>query len=185
MEFQELAKDIFVVQDFISPEECQELIQFSETKGYEKATVNMGFEGQVVEETIRNNERVIYDSEEFASKMWEKVQAFVPEKTDYRIACGLNERFRFYKYHVRQQFRLHKDGSYLPSFDRWSYYTFMIYLNENIEGGETNFPNQDISVIPETGKALIFKHELPHEGSPVQAGIKYVIRTDIMYCKED
>jgi prolyl 4-hydroxylase len=29
--------------------------------------------------------------------------------------------------------------------------------------------------------ALIFRHEFLHEGRPVLEGIKYVLRTDVMY----
>ncbi len=57
--------------------------------------------------------------------------------------------------------------------------TFMIYLNEDMKGGETKFIECDIK--PETGKALIFIHELLHEGAPVLEGVKYVLRTDVMY----
>ena len=55
----------------------------------------------------------------------------------------------------------------------------MIYLNEDMIGGETKFNHHSIK--PATGKALIFKHELVHEGSKVIKGIKYVLRTDVMY----
>jgi len=48
-----------------------------------------------------------------------------------------------------------------------------------MEGGATNF--KDISIKPETGMALIFKHELLHEGAKVTAGLKYVLRSDVMY----
>jgi len=55
----------------------------------------------------------------------------------------------------------------------------MIYLNEDYEGGQTRFSN--ISIEPKTGTALIFLHSLEHEGSAVTSGVKYVLRSDIMY----
>ena len=40
----------------------------------------------------------------------------------------------------------------------------------------------DIGVItPKAGLALCFRHHLIHEGRAVRSGIKYVLRTDIMY----
>jgi hypothetical protein len=30
---------------------------------------------------------------------------------------------------------------------------------------------------------LFFLHELLHDGRPVIAGMKYVMRTDVMYCR--
>jgi hypothetical protein len=38
---------------------------------------------------------------------------------------------------------------------------------------------------PETGKALIFKHTYCHQGERVQQGVKYILRTDIMFKRTD
>lgn len=34
---------------------------------------------------------------------------------------------------------------------------------------------------PETGKTLVFHHEVLREGAAVTQGVKYVMRTDVMY----
>jgi hypothetical protein len=60
-----------------------------------------------------------------------------------------------------------------------SYFTFMMYLNDNFAGGETTFRN--LSIKPERGMALIFLHALYHAGGEVTRGVKYVLRTDVMY----
>ena len=57
----------------------------------------------------------------------------------------------------------------------------MIYLNDNFEGGATSF--DDTIIKPKKGAALCFIHEQKHEGSPVITGIKYVLRSDVMYRK--
>ena len=49
------------------------------------------------------------------------------------------------------------------------------------EGGETNFLDLGESVAPAPGRALLFQHPILHEGSEVTSGIKYAIRSDIMY----
>ena len=36
-------------------------------------------------------------------------------------------------------------------------------------------------VVPETGLALFFVHQIRHKGQPVTKGRKYVLRTDVMY----
>src|SRR5436190_303982 len=38
-----------------------------------------------------------------------------------------------------------------------------------------------VGVKPVTGHALIFLHEMLHEGAAVSAGRKYILRTDVMY----
>lgn len=34
---------------------------------------------------------------------------------------------------------------------------------------------------PRTGTALLFQHLLVHEGCVVRTGVKYVLRSDVMY----
>ena len=36
-------------------------------------------------------------------------------------------------------------------------------------------------VAPRTGQALLFRHALWHEGTPVLRGCKYVLRSDVLY----
>jgi len=55
----------------------------------------------------------------------------------------------------------------------------MIYLNDTFKGGETKFNN--LVVAPTKGAALVFYHYFEHEGTEVIEGIKYVLRTDIMF----
>ena len=55
----------------------------------------------------------------------------------------------------------------------------MIYLNDDYGGGNTSF--NTISIEPKKGMALIFLHNLEHEGSAITDGIKYVLRTDVMF----
>lgn len=53
-------------------------------------------------------------------------------------------------------------------------------------GGATAFLSRDkkrrLDVNPQTGSVLIFQHEgLLHEGAEVKEGVKYTMRTDILY----
>jgi len=79
---------------------------------------------------------------------------------------------------------MHRDGSYKRSESEFSYYTFLIYLNEIYEGGETKFASGEI-ITPKTGTVLIFEHSQRHEGTALISGIKYVLRSDIMYKLKD
>jgi hypothetical protein len=77
-------------------------------------------------------------------------------------------------------------------FEVWeeSHLTFMIYLNDQVTGGETRF-HEDLprafhlrpylSVKPKEGMALVFAHRIWHEGAVVESGQKHVLRTDVMY----
>lgn len=70
----------------------------------------------------------------------------------------------------------------------------MLYLNEGCVGGETlfmetdyigadsmNSPDVTHEIKPTMGMALIFLHGLLHKGDMVREGVKYVLRSDIMF----
>ncbi len=68
--------------------------------------------------------------------------------------------------------------------------TLLVYLNDDMTGGETRFfADMEqvarrcpyLTVKPRTGAALAFLHSIWHEGAVVQSGEKYVLRTDVMY----
>jgi hypothetical protein len=101
------------------------------------------------------------------------------------------------------------DGIYTDDIynnDRHSRLTFLVYLNGGFEGGETSFflPESEgdgsssvescddlqyihaRGVVPQLGSVLCFPHgaakgSLVHEGSAVREGVKYIIRTDVLY----
>lgn len=52
----------------------------------------------------------------------------------------------------------------------------VLYLNDNYDGGEINFPNQNVTIKPEAGSIVIFPSVEPyyHESLPVISGIKYM-----------
>lgn len=174
----QVEKNIFTIKDFLSTEECDRLIRFSETAGFQAAVVETEKGAKLIPE-LRNNERLLCKDEELAQKLWNKLSGFAPAQIGNSVAVGLNELFRYYKYGPGQKFNKHIDESFIRSDTEASYYTFMIYLNDDFEGGETRFDT--ISVKGEKGMGLIFLHSLPHEGAAVIKGVKYVLRTDIMY----
>ena len=38
-----------------------------------------------------------------------------------------------------------------------------------------------VDVVPEPGMVLLFQHNIYHEGALVTGGLKYAMRTDVMY----
>jgi hypothetical protein len=55
--------------------------------------------------------------------------------------------------------------------------SLVFYLNDNYEGGQIEFPNQNISLKPEAGSIVIFPSTSPyyHDPKPVKNGTKYII----------
>ena len=187
-----LHPEVFTVPGFLDVAECESLIADSEATSYEEATVSTGF-GGVMAKNVRNNDRVISDDAAMAARLWDRLRGVVPDiYLDEFRSIGLNERFRFYRYGPGQKFEWHRDGSFVRTHREQSLLTFMVYLNEACEGGETSFrslPRQgdgkdwptEVSVRPATGTALIFHHPVWHKGEEVRTGVKYVLRSDVMF----
>jgi hypothetical protein len=175
-----IAEGIYTLADILSPEECLEYIELTERIGYEAApiTTARGFE---MRPDTRNNTRVILDDIERSDWLWQRILEQMPMTVNGRKAVGLNERFRFYRYDPGERFAPHVDGYHRRENDEQSLLTLMVYLNEECEGGETNFLLQEVSIKPKTGMALIFDHQLFHEGAAVRGGCKYVLRSDVMF----
>lgn len=178
MVLQRLSDAVFEVLDFLTPAECDELIARSEQLGYTEAGVNTGSSAQLIK-GIRNNYRLEYPDANLAKLWWQRTQGLLPAELDGAPAVGLFDHFRFYRYDVGERFNKHKDGRIRLTAEIASRWTFLLYLNDDFEGGETEF--EDLTVLPRRGAALCFRHELRHKGCPVTQGRKYVLRTDVLY----
>jgi hypothetical protein len=118
---------------------------------------------------------------------------------------GLNDCWRMSKYVPGGHFGPHFDGPYIKDENNRSLKTLNIYLNGDFEGGTTNFIKEDqmlykneatgiheaekekilCKIKPEAGMALIFNHHILHEGEALQTNHKYLLRSDIMYVREE
>uniref|UniRef100_A0A7S4RUC8 Fe2OG dioxygenase domain-containing protein n=1 Tax=Ditylum brightwellii TaxID=49249 RepID=A0A7S4RUC8_9STRA len=131
-------------------------------------------------------------------------------RTNCGLPLGLNPRIRVLKYDSEDndRFEPHFDATTNVGGDQTSLLTVLIYLNDgggvDFDGGETFYLNHHVSsstystidngskhcdhdkneavkVVPSTGKAVIFEHDLYHSGAPLLWGTKYVMRTDILF----
>jgi len=171
-----VAPGIYTVDGCFSPAECQGWI--AGAGEYEVATITTA-NGAVRDAGLRNNSRAIRDDAGLADNLWRRLRQHVPPFLDGRQAIGINERFRFYRYDQAQYFTGHVDGVFRCGNGEESRLTLMVYLNDDFAGGETAFA--DTVIVPSTGLVLLFRHELFHEGRPVKAGVKHVLRSDVMY----
>lgn len=178
MKIHHYSDEVCSIYNLASAEECGSWIERAEHAGFEIAPINSssGFE---IQQSVRNNHRVIFDDIELASLLWRRVKTHIPAEIDGWYASGLNERFRIYRYDPTHIFKRHSDGSFKRNDSEESRLTFMVYLNEGFIGGATAF--NSFSVWPEQGMAVWFSHGLSHEGAVVTEGRKYVLRTDVMY----
>ena len=174
---------IVELAEVLTAAECAELVEKIESLNPTLATINTAT-GTKVDTNIRNNERVIFDDPVLAEKLYQDALDHLPSEFAGRTICGANERFRCYRYKPGMQFAPHSDGSFVRNENEMSFYSYLVYLNDGFEGGETTFfTKPEVVVKPVLGDAVLFQHPLVHEGSIVTSGVKYVARTDIMYRK--
>lgn len=100
--------------------------------------------------------------------------------TDTEVGQG--EPLQILSYAPGQEYKLHVDAL-PPSIDNQRVLTALVYLNEDFDGGETDFPALGLSVRGKTGDALIFGNvtadgrvdqRTRHAGKPVQVGTKMI-----------
>lgn len=173
-----LGAGVFTIAGFLTADECATHIAHGESLGYAAADIQTE-NGPRREQDVRNNDRVILDNTALADKLYERACPLLPPTLDNRALCGFNDRLRYYRYGVGQQFDWHLDGSVRTGEADRSHLTFMVYLNDDFDGGSTDFGWEWVK--PKQGMALVFPHHLRHRGGVVQRGVKYVLRTDVMY----
>lgn len=172
---------IIRVPGVLTADECLSLIARIESLKPDVAPINT-LSGTRVRTETRNNDRVMFEDQELADMLLARVQARAPKEIHGMSLVGANERFRCYRYKPGTRFAPHTDGTFCRDERERSCYSFLVYLNGDFEGGSTTFlTTPEVSIKPETGMGLLFQHPIIHEGSVVTAGVKYVLRTDLMY----
>lgn len=189
-----------ILRGVLTPEECQYIIDECEASGFDVLGEK--------ERTYRTNDRQVMYHPLLAQCIHRRVAPFVPaelmrprghgalenEVTPWDIV-ECNPCMRFCKYHAGGFFKCHQDGKFVQDARTESVWTVNMYLNGGLNGGNTNFlashykePRDRVitaAVAPEAGMALVFLHELVHEGDTLQDGVKYLARTEVMYRRRE
>lgn len=162
------------------PSDCDAYIARMRAGEAEIAPI-IGKRGVEVDLEVRNNTRVMWDDPEEANRLLARVGAHVPETLSGMRLLGANPRLRLYRYGPGEKHGAHWDTVVLFEGGAQSLLTLVVYLNDDFEGGETEFPELGRTIVPRRGSALLFQHRVLHIASRVQRGEKLVLRTDLVY----
>lgn len=167
---------ILVLDNVLSDEECDELIQLSKDK-MQRSKIGASREVN----NIRTSSGMFFDESE--NPLVQKIEMRTSEITC--IPTDHAEGLQILNYLPDQEYRAHHDyfvpTSKAAKNNRIS--TLVMYLNDVEEGGETYFPKLKFSVTPKKGMAVYFEYfytnqELNdltlHGGAPVVKGEKWV-----------
>ena len=195
---------VFAGRNFLDKNECDAWIKFAENLGFENIC-----SPQTREYAQRECGRISRNDWDMADKLYQRMKPMVEEiasqvlishsdATYSPLTCNGN--LRLYRYNKNMSFGRHFDGS-----ERISKFkganteiTVLIYLS-TCKGGATRFhlptsskrsrkskggDRDGVAFVPEAGAILLHIHGdrcLEHEADPVIDGVKYVLRTDIVY----
>ncbi|EYF07786.1 2OG-Fe(II) oxygenase [Chondromyces apiculatus] len=180
---------LWTVPALFSAAECAEMLAGVDAHEWLPSTVNSAT-GRVVDTRIRDNTLAVLRDPALAEELYRRVLPHVPRAMLAEVegrshvameVTGVHVPVRIYRYEVGQHFGLHQDQAYFRGDGAKSLLTLMVYLNEDFEGGETDFPEQERTIVPSTGTALLFQHMVLHAGNRVRRGTKLVLRSDVLY----
>lgn len=193
--------DVFASPHFLDADECRAWIDFCESVGMEKVA-------HPATRWIAHREcaRLQLNDTAMADRLYSRMQETIlpqiswqldnvissPSSKNYR-PVGCNENLRLYRYDKGMSFGKHVDGSHpVKRFDNGNTeITVLIYLSSCVGGATRFYPprassnkKNSFAFDPQPGAILFHVHGdrcLEHEADPVQQGVKYVLRTDIVY----
>ncbi|MGL6008983.1 MAG: 2OG-Fe(II) oxygenase [Culicoidibacterales bacterium] len=166
---------IVEISNFLSKHECDQLIALSSQRLEKSKTISK--DGTLTIDSTRTSEGMSFSVGE--NNLIKTIEKRIEDLTGWPVQKG--EPLQVLKYDVNQEYKSHYDYfENLPTNQLQRVATLIIYLNKPEDGGETIFPNMNLSITPETGKGLFFKYvNIPspnslHAGSPVIRGVKYI-----------
>lgn len=166
---------IALYRGFFSPTECKYLAMVA-APWLEAGRVaeNGGFQVELIRDADAS--AISHLTEDMITQ---RINARIAAATETKIAWG--EPLNVLRYKPGQQFRPHHDGRGSDGATRIM--TALAWLNEQFEGGETDFPALGIRVRGGVGDMLVFRNVLPdgrqddrvvHAGLPVTEGVKWM-----------
>ena len=151
------------IKNFLTSSECLELIAMIDDNNQPSSVVEAGEDVSTISLTRTSSTCNLDPSNEIVKKLHEKISNFLG------IEISKGEQLQGQLYEEGQYFKPHQDFFTGSAYDKHCLYsgnrtdTFMIYLNEGFEGGGTDFPKLNITVLPETGKAVHWKNMINGE----------------------
>ncbi len=178
--------NVGLLSGLLSDQECDKLIQLSQGKLRRSEVVDRST-GTTEVSAVRTSEGTYFDRGENA--VVERIERRIAELTGLPVENG--EPLQILRYGVGAQYQAHHDyfdpkdpgTAALLAQGGQRVATVVMYLNDVDEGGDTVFPDLELSVKPRRGHAVYFEYmnqagELDarclHGGAPVTRGEKWI-----------
>lgn len=176
--------DIVVIEDFLTEQECQELIALGEPKLLKSGVVD-NQTGQTTDHAARTSHGTYFSKGQ--TPLITAIETRIMELVDWPLANS--EGMQVMRYQLGQEYKAHYDH-FDPTQPSYATVTrsggnrvgsFLIYLQAPPAGGSTSFPNLGLTVQAKVGRALFWNYlpdaqdtRLLHSGDPVTQGEKWI-----------
>jgi len=189
-EFYQLAQspEIYICDHFLSDQECDYIIRLADPHLVRSTVVDpqspahlldkrrtsqgMWIQGELIDPVVKNIQRKIAQVTQIPEANCEDIQVL-----HYDLGGEYQPHFDYFDTSTPGGLSHYNRGGQRVA-------TFMIFLENTEEGGETIFPKADLKITPEKGKAILFFNvdtndkEDPmslHGGAPVLKGEKWIM----------
>ena len=169
----------WTVDDALPSDDCAAYVE-KMRHGLAEVAPIVGLDGPEVDLEVRNNTRVMWDDADEANRLVKRLGSSIPRSFQDELLVGGNPRLRLYRYASGEHHGFHFYTVVELPRDVRSRLTLVFYLNDDFDGGATDFPELALRVQPRRGRALLFQHRVLHAALPVVSGEKFVLRTDIL-----
>lgn len=158
-------ENIKVINDFISLEDCELIIESLNSKEYIEHDL------QIDDKKNPTIKRKSYMGLDIANLQQEKVKAVLEDLYGIKVTAGSAH---VAKWEPGQKLELHVDDLGRTSYN---HIATLIYLNEDYEGGEIEFPTHNLSFKLSPGSLIMFPGNMnyPHEVKSILSGYRYTM----------
>jgi len=173
---------LFGIAEFFSPEECERLMGMIDETARPSPVFDVDY-GKAARTSYSGD---LDPTDPFVRMLHRRMDDLIGVEETW------GETMQGQRYAVGQEFRAHHDwfDTSAPywkgdvSFGGQRAWTLMVYLNDVEAGGATDFPKAQIAVPPQQGTLIAWSNanadgkvnmDTLHAGTPVVAGVKYVV----------
>lgn len=177
-------ENVAVYNDFLTDEECKYIIELAETV-FEPSKL-MGEENYVGSGRTSRTANLTFREDKILNDIRKRASQLI------KLPESHFEFFQCVSYDVGQEYKYHFDTfderteSGRKTIEEWGQrkYTLLVYLNDDFEGGNTQFPNINLLIKPKKRSVLVFNNldenekvlaSAFHAGLPVTKGRKYAL----------
>jgi len=169
---------IFTIDNFLTKEECGQIINFARNK-MERAQIGTGKTAKVSQIRTGSSYFLKYLDDPDIFQIYKKIALLL-----YKPGRNFDPFFQVIHYGPGEEYKAHVDPS--PERNkveniRHRKMTCLFYLNDVSEGGETEFPKINIKVPPKMGRMVYFEnykdgkinYDSTHRSIPIKSGEKW------------